>query len=183
MTDRELIDRLLFLAQTAVDQALNLDYDDPEDFFIYRELRELKTAVAALAETVGEGPTDDELLEAAAKALGYKSIPSDETCLTAEAVELLTFARATLARWGTPNLAQVRSSLGDGPSDIELLQLMPEPMRDEFSYAAKVCSDVTGGQVKPGIFRVTLNTAALEYARAVLARWGHPAAPPAPEAP
>jgi hypothetical protein len=48
MSDRELIDRLLFLAQTAVDQALDLNYDDPEDYFIYRELRELKAAVAAL---------------------------------------------------------------------------------------------------------------------------------------
>jgi len=47
MADRKLIDRLLFLAQTAVDQALNLDYDDPEDYFIHRELRELKAAVAA----------------------------------------------------------------------------------------------------------------------------------------
>jgi len=55
------------------------------------------------------------------------------------------------------------------PSDKELLELMPKNMRDRFSYAAKVCSDATGGQVKPGIFRVVLNTAALEYARAVLA--------------
>jgi hypothetical protein len=54
------------------------------------------------------------------------------------------------------------------PTDEELLELMPETMRDEFSYAAKVCSDATGGQVKPGIFRVALNTAALEYAHAVL---------------
>jgi hypothetical protein len=46
--------------------------------------------------------------------------------------------------------------------------LMPETMRDEFSYAARVCSDATGGQVKPGIFRVCLNHTALEYARAVL---------------
>lgn len=53
-------------------------------------------------------------------------------------------------------------------TDQELLALMPETMRDEFSYAAKVCSDATGGQVKPGIFRLALNTAALEYARAVL---------------
>ena len=57
------------------------------------------------------------------------------------------------------------------PSDTELLELMPETMRDEFSYAAKVCSDATGGQVKPRIFRVALNTAALEYAQAVLARY------------
>jgi hypothetical protein len=59
------------------------------------------------------------------------------------------------------------------PSDKELLELMPETMRDEFSYAAKVCSDATGGQVKPGIFRVALNTAAVEYAQAVLARYGN----------
>jgi len=60
-----------------------------------------------------------------------------------------------------------------GPTDEKLLELMPETMRDEFSYAAKVCSDATGGQVKPRIFRVALNTAALEYAQAVLARWGN----------
>ncbi len=57
------------------------------------------------------------------------------------------------------------------PADAELLELMPETMRDEFSYAAKVCSDATGGKVEPGIFRVALNTAALEYAQAVLARY------------
>ncbi len=58
------------------------------------------------------------------------------------------------------------------PTDEELLEAMPETMQDEFSYAAGACSDALGGRVKPGIFRVTLNTAALEYARAVLARWG-----------
>jgi hypothetical protein len=57
------------------------------------------------------------------------------------------------------------------PTDDELLELMPETMRDEFSYASKVCSDATGGKVEPGIFRVALNTAALEYAQAVLARY------------
>jgi len=57
------------------------------------------------------------------------------------------------------------------PSDKELLELMPETMRDEFSYAAKVCSDATGGQVKPRIFRVALNTVALEYAQAILAHY------------
>jgi hypothetical protein len=55
-------------------------------------------------------------------------------------------------------------------------------MRDEFSYAANVCSDAIGGRVKPGIFRVALNTAALEYAHAVLTRWGRPAIEPVPVA-
>jgi hypothetical protein len=53
-------------------------------------------------------------------------------------------------------------------TDQELLALMPETMQDEFSYAAKVCSDATGGKVNPGIFHVALNIVALEYARAVL---------------
>jgi hypothetical protein len=44
-------------------------------------------------------------------------------------------------------------------TDQELLELMPETM---------VCSDATGGKVKPGIFHVALNIVALEYARAVL---------------
>ena len=67
------------------------------------------------------------------------------------------------------------------PTDEELLMLMPETMRDEFSYAAKTCSDAMGGRVKPGIFRVALNTAALEYAQAVLARYARPAIEPVPQ--
>jgi hypothetical protein len=67
-------------------------------------------------------------------------------------------------------------------TDEELLELMPETMRDEFSYAAQTCSDAMGGAVKPGIFRTVLNTVALEYARAVLSSWGQPAATPIPVA-
>jgi hypothetical protein len=58
------------------------------------------------------------------------------------------------------------------PTDDELLELMPETMRDEFAAVSSVYSTATGGQVEPGLFRVVLNTVALEYARAVLARWG-----------
>jgi hypothetical protein len=72
------------------------------------------------------------------------------------------------------------ASVTDQPTDKELLELMPETMRDEFSYAARTCSDAMGGRVKPGIFRVALNTAALEYARAALARWGRTAIEPVP---
>jgi hypothetical protein len=68
-----------------------------------------------------------------------------------------------------------------GPSDKELLELMPEAMRDELSYAARTCSDAIGGRVKPGIFRVALNTAALEYAQAVLQRYGRPAIEQVPQ--
>jgi hypothetical protein len=74
----------------------------------------------------------------------------------------------SLGQYRTALLAALAQPEPQGPTDEELLMLMPETMRDEFSYAARVCSDATGGQVKPGIFRVALNTAALEYARAVL---------------
>jgi len=75
----------------------------------------------------------------------------------------------------TPVLIEARAYLDkpepEYPSVKELLELMPETMQDEFSYAAKVCSDATGGQVKPRIFRVALNTAALEYAQVILAHY------------
>jgi hypothetical protein len=106
----------------------------------------------------------DELAQELVNEYGYcteweKGLPLCESNVS----ELLTRARAALAQ---PEPV--------APTDEEIMELMPETMRDEFSYAAKVCSDATGGQVKPGIFRVCLNHAALEYARAVLARWGTP---------
>jgi hypothetical protein len=94
--------------------------------------------------------------------------------------ELLKWAEHTSAHYVVhPDvILRARAALAQpepvAPTDEELLKLMPETMLDEFSYAAKVCSDATGGQVKPGIFRVSLNTGALDYARAVLARWGQP---------
>jgi hypothetical protein len=74
-------------------------------------------------------------------------------------------------------LAEARAYLDQSepqmPTDEELLELMPETMRDEFAAASNVHSTATGGQVEPGLFRVVLNTVALEYARAVLSRWGN----------
>jgi len=58
------------------------------------------------------------------------------------------------------------------PSDKELLELMPQSTRDDLRHAAIACSEASGGRIKPGIFRVTLNAAALEYARAILAHFG-----------
>ena len=44
-TERELIQRLLSLAEQAVNEALEYDYGDPEDRHIWRELQELKQLV------------------------------------------------------------------------------------------------------------------------------------------
>ena len=42
MTNPELIRRLLLLAEQAVNEALEYEYGDPEDRYIWRELQELK---------------------------------------------------------------------------------------------------------------------------------------------
>jgi hypothetical protein len=147
-----------------------------------RETHALATeARAALAQPEPVAPTDEELVELFNE--------NDWNYISPET--FIDIARAVLECWGNyttkpdgPAVPHGRepASVADQPTDKELLDLMPETMRDEFSYAAKVCSDATGGQVKPGIFRVALNTAALEYARAVFARWGRPAIEPVPVA-
>lgn len=67
MTDpTTLLTRLLALAELAVDAALELDYGDPEDRYIYRELQELKPLVAeALARPESDASALD--LDAALK--------------------------------------------------------------------------------------------------------------------
>jgi hypothetical protein len=148
------------------------------------ELR-IRTATA-LVQPEPQGPTDEELLELSAHhgvsytmSSGEVVYPMQQSCDMRD--DVLSFARAVLARWGRPAIepdgpavpdGREPASVTDQPTDKELLELMPETMRDEFSYAARTCSDAMGGRVKPGIFRVALNTAALEYARAVLARCG-----------
>lgn len=41
-TTRDLIQRLVLLAEQAVNEALDLEFEDPEDRYIWRELQELK---------------------------------------------------------------------------------------------------------------------------------------------
>ena len=133
-----------------------------------------KHARAALAQPEPQGPSDEEL-----KAAYWEAFKGAAPCGADES--WLAGLRA-VACWNRPVIAPDGPAVPDGrepasvtdqPTDKELLELMPETMRDEFSYSAKVCSDATGGQVKPGIFRLCLNHSALEYARAVLARWGN----------
>jgi len=115
MTDRDLIERLLFLAQTAVDQALDLNYDDPEDYFIYRELRELKAA--ALAQPEPQGPTDEELKATMLQAIrDFPPSHPDAKSLSEFKYEVeLEYrkARAVLARYGRPAIEPVPGVEGE----------------------------------------------------------------------
>jgi len=157
-------------------------------------LRGLK-AVRALTQSEPEGPTDEELISPIMWMIDECVYDNDKGEIAQSLRELITrFGHpAVLARWSHPAIEPDGPAVPDGrepasvayqPTDQELLELMPETMRDEFSYAATVCSDATGGQVKPGIFRVCLNHSALEYARAAIAadraRYARPAIEPVP---
>ena len=61
------------------------------------------------------------------------------------------------------------ASVDEDPSDEELLELMPQQFRDDLATVSRLAAHGTSPDVTPGIFRVSLNTGALDYARAVLA--------------
>ena len=64
-----------------------------------------------------------------------------------------------------------------GLTDEQLLELMPQQFRDDLATVSRLASYDT--PVGPGLYRVSLNTGALAFARAVLARWGGAAVPAA----
>jgi hypothetical protein len=63
------------------------------------------------------------------------------------------------------------------PTDEEIMELMPQQMRDDLAAAARA---LTGDMPWPdnpkaaGAMRIILNRHAVDHARAVLAKWGHP---------
>jgi hypothetical protein len=196
MTDRELIDRLLFLAQTAVDQALDLNYDDPEDYFIYRELRGLKAAVAALAQPEpARQPTFAELLmppPSAALAQPEPQGPSDAANRIAHYLE-----QRRLIRGLDPEVINALHAGTDEPrqaaltvSDLEALAryarpaIQPVVPTDEYWDALKERlwdqHQTIGYQGKRFMYYNDFS-AAFDDARAVLARWGRSVIEPEPQ--
>ena len=77
-------------------------------------------------------------------------------------------------------MAEARAALEAQPEPVGPTVMEIIALRDEFAAVSDVYSTATGGQVKPGLFRVVINTVALDYARAVLARWGRPTIEPIP---
>ena len=80
---------------------------------------------------------------------------SDPTCT------LQQRARALLAQ-----------SVEEGPSDEEIMELMPQQMRDDLAAAARALAGLTGPKAAAAM-RIILNRHAVDHARAVLAKWGH----------
>jgi hypothetical protein len=102
-----------------------------------RETHALATeARAALAQPEPEGPSDEELLAVAAGAINpYETCgiaigeyeAETECAIEVYGSELIAFARAVLARWGTPNSAEIRRSMGDAPQPVPVSERLPGP--------------------------------------------------------
>ena len=59
------------------------------------------------------------------------------------------------------------------PTDEEIMELMPQQMRDDLANAARALAGFDRANVKAaGAMRIILNRHAVDHARAVLARWG-----------
>jgi hypothetical protein len=76
-----------------------------------------------------------------------------------------THALATEAR------AALAQPEPQGPTDEEIMELMPRQMRDDLATAARALSDFSGPKAST-VCRIILNRHAVDHVRAVLARWG-----------
>ena len=60
------------------------------------------------------------------------------------------------------------------PTDEEIMELMPQQMRDDLAAAARALAGFDRANVKAaGAMRIILNRHAVGHARAALAKWGH----------
>ena len=60
------------------------------------------------------------------------------------------------------------------PTDEEIMELMPQQMRDDLAAAARALAEQAGTDSRRamGIMRIILNRHAVDHARAALAKWG-----------
>jgi hypothetical protein len=69
--------------------------------------------------------------------------------------------------------------VAEGPTDEEIMELMPQQLRDDLSHAARAIAGFDPANIKAaGAMRIILNRHAVDHVRAALARWGHPTPQP-----
>ena len=67
--------------------------------------------------------------------------------------------------------ALLAQPVAEGPTDEEIMELMPQQLRDDLSHAARAVINFENPKAA-GAMRIILNRHAVDHARAVLARWG-----------
>jgi hypothetical protein len=86
------------------------------------------------------------------------------------------YARAVLARWGNypakPDSSTAPQPVPEGPSDEDIMALMPPQMHEDLAAAARAMAGFGSPKAAMGAIRNTVNWHAVDHARAVLDRWG-----------
>ena len=70
--------------------------------------------------------------------------------------------------------ALLAQPVAEGPSDEEIMELMPQQMREDLAAAARALAEQAGTDSRRamGIMRIILNRHAVDHARAAIAKWG-----------
>lgn len=96
-------------------------------------------------------------------------------------VDLVAWADYTSAHYYAPPEVLVRAHAAlaqpepEGPTDEEIMGLMPQQMRDDLAAAARALAGFDPDNIKAAsAWRIILNRHSIDLARAVLARWGTP---------
>ena len=84
--------------------------------------------------------------------------------------DLIPAIEYAIARWGCPT----PHPEPEAPTDEEIMELMPQQMRDDLAAAARALAGFDRAPIKAaGAMRIILNRHAVDHARAALAKWGH----------
>ena len=68
--------------------------------------------------------------------------------------------------------ALLAQPVAEGPSDEEIMELMPQQMRDDLAAAARALAGFDRANIKAaGAMRIILNRHAVDHARAVLSHY------------
>jgi len=102
---------------------------------------------------------------------------TDYKQLCAELVDAIDSGIPTDRMHSSPLVQRTRAALAEpepeGPTDEEIMELMPQQMRDDLAAAARAMSGFDPDNIKAAsVFRIILNRHSVDHARAVLARWG-----------
>ena len=128
---------------------------------VVREL--LDRARALLDQPVAERPSDWDL-KVIMDSVGGPQFDSGPRWM-------LPFARAVLARWGNSQAILDSSPQPVLVSDEEIMELMPQQMRDDLAAAARVLAGFDNPKAAAAC-RIILNRHAVDHVRAALAKWG-----------
>lgn len=104
---------------------------------------------------------------------------TDYKQLCAELIDALDSGIPSARIRNSPLADRVRNALGEAgpetPTDEEIMELMPQQMRDDLAAAARAMAGFDPDNIKAAsVFRIILNRHAVDHARAVLNRYGNP---------